>query len=342
MMKRALFILYLCFILAIFEILCQVGIRIVTGRWLFQTETRCYQELFQRHPWLVIAPKTNVSCGKGNLMISFNSLGFRGQEIPLKKYGNQKRIICYGGSTTFGTKVSDNQTWPVYLEDALGKNKFQVINAGVPGYSSVEAIIQTALQQFDLSPDICIYYEGWNDVRNMHVQNLKSDYSDFHGPSQVTNFRLDGWLINNKLASAQLLRFLTQKITSKTYSPQGQISDLLDERALNIYIYNLETIINICKARQIKPVMVPQVLNYRMFKSDKPHDWAPLIREGDVQRFMKAYNQAMIDLCVKEEVLCISSVLDEDWKESDFVDNGHFSPQGNRKFADLIAQELKK
>jgi lysophospholipase L1-like esterase len=33
--------------------------------------------------------------------------------------------------------------------------------------------------------------------------------------------------------------------------------------------------------------------------------------------------------------------LKVDFQEADFIDNGHFSPGGNRKFAEALAGDLK-
>ena len=337
-MKRLLrFIGYGVFILVLLEGASQIGIKIITGRWLFEAQTYCYQELFQRHPWLVATTRPNAHCTNGKVTFSTNSLGFRGKDFALSKPEGVKRIVCYGGSSTFCTQVSDEETWPYYLQEALGQVGYQVVNAGFPGYSSAEAIIQTALQQFDLSPDICLYYEGWNDLRNMHIKNLKSDYSDFHGPSQITNQRLDGWLISNRLALAQLIRILSSQ---KATRPEGALSSSMDDRALEIYKYNLRTLIAICKARNIKIIMVPQVLNYKKLSSQKPYNWAPLVRQKDVMGFMRIYNQAMIDVCARENVLCLEKVLDTEWADDDFIDEGHFSAKGNNKFAVILAEGI--
>src|SRR5207248_966092 len=91
------------------------------------------------------------------------------------------RMVTLGGSSTYCTLVSDDETWPHYL----GKHRScEVINLGLPGYTSLENLIQANLWFSELKPDIAVLYGGWNDLRNAHVLGLKPDYSDFHGPSQ--------------------------------------------------------------------------------------------------------------------------------------------------------------
>jgi len=37
----------------------------------------------------------------------------------------------------------------------------------------------------------------------------------------------------------------------------------------------------------------------------------------------------------------VAQMLDVPFSESDFVDNGHFSPEGNRRFAEVLAKQIK-
>ena len=69
-------------------------------------------------------------------LYSMNSEGFRGSEFIKNKPDDTYRIITVGGSTTFGSGVTNENTWPKILEKKLqniskGKN-IEVINAGIP------------------------------------------------------------------------------------------------------------------------------------------------------------------------------------------------------------------
>jgi len=67
--------------------------------------------------------------------ITINSDGFRGSEITKIKPENTYRIFVIGGSTTFGTGVTDDQTVPSYLQklfDDTGIDfHIEIINAGI-------------------------------------------------------------------------------------------------------------------------------------------------------------------------------------------------------------------
>ncbi len=98
-----------------------------------------------------------------------NSLGFRGAEFPQPKPAGEFRVLCLGGSSTFGAfgHVSDEETWPVFLERELRRRRpaVRVINAGTPGYSLFESRAQFEGSLLALQPDLVLVYQGWNDLK---------------------------------------------------------------------------------------------------------------------------------------------------------------------------------
>jgi len=102
-------------------------------------------------------------------VIHFNSYGFRGPEFSKNKLEDTFRIFAVGGSTTFGSGVFDNQTFSHYLQETYDKAnldfKVEVINAGIPGYYSVQEVTLIKNRILALEPDLLIVYDGWNEVR---------------------------------------------------------------------------------------------------------------------------------------------------------------------------------
>jgi len=96
--------------------------------------------------------------------VHVNSDGFRGAEI---NNDDTYRIFVVGGSTVYGSGVSDNETIPAKLEQELKAKGFygvQVINAGVPGIHSFTeyALIKNKIIKFQ--PDLIVVYDGYNDL----------------------------------------------------------------------------------------------------------------------------------------------------------------------------------
>ena len=71
-----------------------------------------------------------------NSNISINNLSFRDNRNDLQKT-NDKRILLVGDSITFGSQVTDKNTWSSCLER---KVEIKTDNAGVPGYSAGQAV----------------------------------------------------------------------------------------------------------------------------------------------------------------------------------------------------------
>jgi len=61
--------------------------------------------------------------------------------VNINKLPDAGRIFVYGASTAYGSHLKDSETWPSVLSGVLGAN-YVVENHGVPGYSTIEHILQ--------------------------------------------------------------------------------------------------------------------------------------------------------------------------------------------------------
>ncbi|MBU1741465.1 MAG: SGNH/GDSL hydrolase family protein [Proteobacteria bacterium] len=94
-------------------------------------------------------------------ILSINSNGYRGP--ALERPRNKVRIMCVGGSTTWGaTTARNDKPWPEELQDLVNRQKFEVINAGVPGHTIVFNEYLLA-EHLALEPDLIILFHGFND-----------------------------------------------------------------------------------------------------------------------------------------------------------------------------------
>jgi lysophospholipase L1-like esterase len=115
--------------------------------------------------------------------IAINSAGFhQADEIPVERRANHLRILCLGESTTFGTGLDAN--YPSFLRAILerharGYPAFEVINAGVPGWTSDQIALRVRNELARYRPDVTILYVGWNDFQA---------YSPFEPPPAVPHF----------------------------------------------------------------------------------------------------------------------------------------------------------
>jgi lysophospholipase L1-like esterase len=96
-----------------------------------------------------------------------NALGLRGAEIARGKPPNTYRVLTVGDSCTFGSGAGDADTYPVQLERRLEAARpgvvVEVLNAGVPGFSSYQALRYLEIEGFNLDPDAIVFASGVND-----------------------------------------------------------------------------------------------------------------------------------------------------------------------------------
>jgi hypothetical protein len=100
-----------------------------------------------------------------------NTLGFRGPEAAPQKAPGVYRIAVAGDSATFGSEVPDEDgTVPGNLERLLnersGGSRFEVVNAGVPGYNIRQVYFNLVHKVLPLKPDFVIYGFFPNDLDN--------------------------------------------------------------------------------------------------------------------------------------------------------------------------------
>jgi lysophospholipase L1-like esterase len=125
------------------------------------------------HPYLAYANKPDYEkqpTPDDPIQIAHNQLGFRGRETTWEKPAGRYRILCLGGSSTYGIGSScDVATWPARLEQhlrgALPGRDIEVINAGCQGYSTHESLINLELRGVEFAPDLVLVYHSINDVR---------------------------------------------------------------------------------------------------------------------------------------------------------------------------------
>ncbi|MEM7308676.1 MAG: hypothetical protein AAF682_18480 [Planctomycetota bacterium] len=98
--------------------------------------------------------------------IRTNAEGFRDAPFGAKRPG-VLRIAALGDSFSFGHNVADDDAYPTLLEGLLStpEREVEVLNLGVPGYSTLQHLAQLELLGPELAPDLvlCGTYLG-NDL----------------------------------------------------------------------------------------------------------------------------------------------------------------------------------
>jgi len=113
-------------------------------------------EIFEPDPATLWRLKPGTKMGPG--IEAINSMGCRGPEFEINKPAGVKRVVALGDSVTFGAAVG----YPNALAECLGKS-YEVINAGVPGFSVFQGLKLFESRIAQLKPDIVTVMFGWND-----------------------------------------------------------------------------------------------------------------------------------------------------------------------------------
>lgn len=114
--------------------------------------------------------------------VSTNSHGLRG--AALAPSGTRKRILAVGDSTTFGLGVNDEEAWPAQLQRLLNARSpephYEVLNAGVTGYTAFQCLHYLLKRGFDLAPDLVVVTSG---------NNGSDTWRALSDPEEVENIR---------------------------------------------------------------------------------------------------------------------------------------------------------
>jgi lysophospholipase L1-like esterase len=331
------------------EAVGQISYYLLNGYFIHEKFQR---RVFELHPYLVGRLKPNTVTSKGNILITATEKSTRWTGAP-EDDQNLIRVAVLGGSSTFGARVTDKESWAAILQTVLG-DKYSVTNYGVPGYSTAEAIIQMALLVPENRPHVVVFYEGWNDIRNYHDPKLGADYYN-HGIEQYNSLGIDiGYkktflqMITKYSTTFKLADMLGNIILTarkKENSNSKPVYEVRDEFVDRIYLRNLKTLKLLSKNINAKILFVPQILNVSEFYGKKDsRRWSPFIRDDAMPKLLNEFNSIMDKVCNKNEMDClvVNEVSNQDWKSDDFVDEGHFSREGGVKFALIIAKYLRK
>ncbi len=116
-------------------------------------------ELFRYHPRLFWTLQPDLDLSLIPWADRTTPDGFRGVEAVAPK-GEATRVVCLGDSCTYGFGVPHDAAWPAVLARNAG---LDVVNAGVPGYSSHQGVILWDERGSALDADVVTIQFGAND-----------------------------------------------------------------------------------------------------------------------------------------------------------------------------------
>lgn len=260
-----------------------------------------------------------------------NALGFRGEAFDRQRRSEDPpRIICLGDSCTFGWFVDDAHTYPVLLQKRLAEGGFkaQVINAGVPGYSSWQARVWCEEELFSLRPDVLVLYVGWNDLFE----------ADPVADSQKSP-RAKKWaFLMRKSQFLTLLRHSLTRLKDMRAGPSAPGDRRYTNFDPRFYRYQMEWILQASETRGIRVMLLT------LPTSHPPSSDVIASGGAEAKRHMlyRTYNQSIHRLGERRGTVLVDLAKRMNGRLDLFSDFCHPSPAGNEVIAGAIADAMTR
>jgi lysophospholipase L1-like esterase len=272
-----------------------------------------------------------------------NSLGFRGREFTRQKPPGTYRIAVVGDSTVFGLGCDDDSTFPHFLENDLASYRrgarVEVLNLGIPSYTTANMKNLIKAEVLDYSPDMIIIYGFFNDVYYSPVVFRKGAYL----LALINGFLMDRSVFYLSLRE-KMCKFFGEDIGMLYRGPRGAIIDSLakDGSIIHSMRENLGEGINAARERGIDTVLGAQAL----YISDRKTKIGSILQSGSLKPFYERVYAEIDSLGKAESVRVIAANdvfenLGDSEKDKVFLDSTHLSADGNRLLAGIFFEGIK-
>lgn len=192
-------------------------------------------EIHRSDPYLFWRNRADASLVYKGVDVTTNSLGMRDDPTTRTKPPGAFRILSLGESTTFGSKVEQDELYGAVLErclsERLPERDVEVLNMGTPGWSLVQSYVYLEREGFDLDPDIVMIYHGFNDALPTSYTSRRNEAAGIEGHGDGTDLalaerprggleRFGAWLHARSLA----FRWVGHRMKSLSQSQEPQKS----------------------------------------------------------------------------------------------------------------------
>lgn len=175
-------------------VLAEGGARLFLAR-DFQPLFSDYRLDLAARPFVEAHPRRGFALKPGfaNELYRINQDGFRGPDLPVD-LPERTLIAVLGESSMFGWGVPEGQDFPAHLRRLLSESRlrerYYVVNAAVPSYTSSQVRIYLKEVLDRLRPDLTIVSVLWNDILYSTLTHWQRDLLVFQQPSLWEQFLL--------------------------------------------------------------------------------------------------------------------------------------------------------
>ena len=298
-----------------------------------------------------------VASDKDSGSIRTNRSGMRSdRDYALIPKSDVLRMAVFGSSFVFCDGVSNEETWPYYLEHSVGQ--LDVLNFGVSGYGFAQSYLRFFKDGLPFAPDIVFFnvilYGDREGIRldRMARTNLRSadfyrarfwiddgnlmseSLSPFHlfDPSFRETYIYNQLNVNNK-SLFERLGILTNTnmglfVRNVMWNKQALATKSnIDENALELNVMILNQL-----AQNVER-MGSRIIFFAPYAIEElPLEIRSLLEQHS-ERFFYFNSKQMLEAAIQKRGFVYEKLLNE---------SNHFNPTGNRIYADVVLDILKK
>lgn len=256
-----------------------------------------------------------------------DSRGLRSAEVSLPKPPGTYRVLAVGDSCTFGSGAGQADTWPAQLERDLsrarGDLRFEVLNAGVPGFTSYQALRYLELEGFDLDPDAVAFTTAVNDASPATAGGKRR----FGGGIMLSDREYAGALRSNRRLGITRLLWRAGLLGSGAAAPgAGKRRVSPDEYGRNLEAFAAES-----RRRGILPVIVAWPLRSQA---------AEPAADTEIERTLALYQRRAAQAARVEGAVFVDLVSGLRGRQALFIDAVHMGPEGYGVVAEQLAAAI--
>ena len=251
-----------------------------------------------------------------------NAHGYRGTLVPVIRRPATLRILCLGGSTTYGWKVlKPEHAYPAQLRRELGLSfpgqvkEVEVINAGLPWGTSAELLTHYHFKFHYYRPDWVVIHTGLNDAQALDSAQFQPDYSHWRKHLEQVWPLPRGlrWLSHSRLLSLALIPLLVGMAPDKAtfnrdpgdgpeiaWFPPGPPG----KPKVDAFVHNVRALLEMIKRDGAKVALMPERWSPQVM--DNPERQEQLrLSTGNSVRLTRTLNGRLKEIAGQEGALFI-------------------------------------
>ena len=302
---------------------------------------------FRPHPYLHFTANPDYLLPGGIPL--HHPIGIRATRLPLgERRPGTVRIVALGESTTYGMYIEDERrVWPALAGRALSRHlgiDVEVINAGVPFYTTFEMIGMAALWLPEFKPDLVVVHAGFNDAFTVgypdeggadgalfrHVWSYSPPPSWLRCAMRASHLiRLAGtrWLARRGGAFGDFAETVQYPVP-----PAAELRSHIASASGKYFRRNIRTLIHLVRSAGARPVLANMPIN--------PERETGMGLYYDAVSAAVARNNRILAEVAKEEAVPIIDLSSRLRDPRLFEDAAHLGVEGQRQEAALVATAL--